>query len=349
MTHRLTNVHIHTFNRQHVPRGFVPLGLGRALEVPGLRGAAAAVLTRVGTREFRGLAARYRDFLRIAHSESQEDIFRIVESRYPRDARFVVLPMDLAYMGRGRPRADLDAQHDELRRLAAEHPGRVLPFVAVDPRRPQLLEMLRRRIEDDGFRGLKVYPNLGYAPDDPVLRPVFAYAADRNLPVMAHCSRGGVRFKNASDAQVAAWGAPDAWLPVLREFPTLRVCLAHFGGAEEWDRYFGNGWTRDDGPDTQSWLARILDLLRGEFAGKNLWTDISYTIFHFEHYAPALKVFLSDPRVAERVLFGSDFYMAQREDFEERLLSMRLRAELGEELFWRIAEENPERWLGERD
>ena len=39
---------------------------------------------------------------------------------------------------------------------------------------------------------------------------------------------------------------------------------------------------------------------------------------------------------------------SKREDFEERLLSMRLRATLGEELFWRIAEENPERWLGER-
>lgn len=349
MAHRLTNVHIHTFSRQHVPRGFVPLGLGRVLELPGLRGAAAAVLTRVGTREFRNLASRYRDFLRIALEERQASIFRIVEARYPRDARFVVLPMDMAYMGRGKPREDLDAQHDELRRLAASHPGRILPFVAVDPRRPQLLEMVRRRVEDDGFRGLKLYPNLGYSPDDAALRPVFAYAAERGLPVMAHCSRGGVRLKNASDAQVAAWGAPDAWIPVLRAFPTLRVCLAHFGGAEEWDRYFGNGWRREDGPEAQSWLARILDLLRGEFAGKNLWTDISYTIFHFEHYAPALKVFLTDPQVAARVLFGSDFYMAQQEDFEERLLSMRLRAELGESLFWQIAEENPERWLGERE
>jgi len=348
VSHRLTNVHIHTFTRRHVPRGFVPLGLGRLLELPGLRGAAAAVLTRVGTREFRELAKRYRDFLRIAMEERQDAIFRIVESRYPRDARFVVLPMDLRHMGRGAPPEDLDAQHDELRALAATFPGRVLPFVAVDPRRPDLLAMVRRRVEDDGFRGLKLYPNLGYAPSDPALQPIFAYAAERRLPVMAHCSRGGVRFKNASDAQVAAWGAPEAWLPVLRAHPTLQVCLAHFGGHEEWDRYFGNGWRRDDATQEHSWLARILDLLRGEFAGKNLWTDISYTIFHFEHYAPALKVFLTDPLVASRTLFGSDFYMAQQEDFEERLLSMRLRATLGEALFWQVAEENPERWLGER-
>ena len=66
MAHRLTNVHIHTFSRRHVPKGFVPLGLGHLLELPGVRGAAGAVLTRVGTREFRELAARYRDFLRIA-------------------------------------------------------------------------------------------------------------------------------------------------------------------------------------------------------------------------------------------------------------------------------------------
>lgn len=348
MAHRLTNVHIHTFSRRHVPKGFVPLGMGRLLEIPGLRQTAGALLTRVGTREFRSLATRYRDFLRVAMEQEQETIFRIVESRYPRDSRFVVLPMDLAFMGRGTPPVDIDAQHDELHELATAFPGRVLPFIAVDPRRPNIFEHVRLRVEHQGFRGIKLYPNLGYSPSDPVLQPILAYAAERSLPVMAHCSPGGVRAKNASDAQVAEWGSPDAWVPVLREYPALRVCLAHFGGGEEWERYFGNGWQRDDAAQTHSWLSRILDLLRGEFAGKNLYTDVSYTIFHFEHYAPALKVFLTDPLIAQRVLFGSDFYMSQQEDFEERLLSMRLRALLGEDLFWQVAESNPERWLGER-
>ncbi len=346
--HRLTNVHIHTFSTRHVPKGFVPLGLGTLLRVPGLRTIAGGVLTRVGTAEFKELAKRYRDFLRIAMLEQQRPIFDIVESRYPRDARFVVLPMDMAFMGRGALERSLDLQHAELATLAREYPGRVLPFVAVDPRREGLLAMVRERVEQDGFRGLKVYPNLGFAPSDERLRPVWEYAAARGIPVMAHCSPGGIRMKNANEAQVATWGSPDSWVPVLRAHPTLRVCLAHFGGASEWERFFGDGWRRDDVPQRQSWLTRILDLLRGEFAGKNLWTDVSYTIFHFEKFAPALKVFLTDPAVSSRVLFGSDFYMAQQEDFEERLLSMQLRALLGEEMFWRIAEENPERWLGER-
>ena len=60
---------------------------------------------------------------------------------------------------------------------------------------------------------------------------------------------------------------------------------------------------------------------------------------------PLLKVLLTDSAVADRVLFGSDFYMMETRKFEEKELSIRLRAALGETLFWKIANENPKRYL----
>ncbi len=77
----------------------------------------------------------------------------------------------------------------------------------------------------------------------------------------------------------------------------------------------------------------------------NLYTDISYTIFYFQEFVPALKVFLTDPVVRTRVLFGSDYYMADIEQDNERILSINLRAALGEECFWQIANANPKRYL----
>lgn len=80
----------------------------------------------------------------------------------------------------------------------------------------------------------------------------------------------------------------------------------------------------------------------------NLWTDISYTLFHFDDFAPFLKVFLEDETLASRVLFGSDFYMTRQEALSERAVCFRLRVALGEAMFARIAQENPARWLGEK-
>jgi len=136
-------------------------------------------------------------------------------------------------------------------------------------------------------------------------------------------------------------------VPVLTQFPGLRVCLAHFGGDADWRRYIDEGIDpRDPEARRRNWLAAILDMLRsGAYPG--LWTDISYTIFNFEDNLPFLRVFLTDERIAARVLFGSDYYMTRQERLSERAISFRLRDALGETLFRRIAETNPAIWLGE--
>lgn len=56
-------------------------------------------------------------------------------------------------------------------------------------------------------------------------------------------------------------------------------------------------------------------------------------------------VFLTYPALRNRILFGSDYYMTKNERFEERLLSMNLRALLGEDVFWQIADINPRHYL----
>lgn len=342
---RMTNCHIHTFTLQHVPHRFLPAPMAFLLRGP-LWKPLRWMMTYLNPFDDRDKYQRYVNFVRAASRSSQEEVFERVRTRYPSDTRFVVLPMDLSRMGAGTPPVSVEAQHEELARLRDAVGEAVIPFVHVDPRRDDALPLIRRFVEQHGFRGIKVYPSLGYAPDDDALTPLWEYAAARHLPVMTHCSRGGVRQRGLSREDLDRYTSPDRWLPVLDRHPSLRVCLAHFGGAEEWERYFRDGWQPGAPTRTHSWLARILDLIRrGSHPG--LYTDISYTVFRFERYAPALKVFLTDPKIAARVLFGSDYYMTEQERFDERLLSMQLRAMLGEELFWQIAEANPTQFLGD--
>ena len=97
-------------------------------------------------------------------------------------------------------------QEEELLKLAESHPGRVLPFFVVDPRRPghvvktpdgkmdisPLTDRLVPRLGGKGgFSGFKLYCPNGYSPTDPVLMALYGYCEQHGVPVTAHCSGGG--------------------------------------------------------------------------------------------------------------------------------------------------------------
>jgi uncharacterized protein len=239
----------------------------------------------------------------------------------------------------------------------------VIPFAAVDPRHPQIVETTIKLLEQDGFGGIKLYPPIGSHPNDPRLWSLYEYAEAQGVPVMTHCSRpASVQFRGRPTAEMerdpvsgqplnlgreellTLFTDPDSYKPLLTAHPRLRVCLAHFGGAGDWSNYLDHPWSGNRA--TESWLAKILDMIRsGDYP--NLWTDISYTVFADDEYVYLLKALLSDPRVSARVLFGSDFYVVENAKLEERRRSVRIRAVLGEELFDTIARDNPKAYLSE--
>ncbi len=363
MSRRITNCHIHLFTLEHTPDRYPVSWLPKSVRNWLARSGTGRRLTRRLLRwaarvSGNGSLVRLSRFISTGGLESQKEMLRHVRRYYPAGTRFVVLPMDMSRMGAGDVCKDLREQHDELAALARDEKlGRsVVPFVAVDPRNPEHFDELRRRVdlEDHPFRGVKLYPPLGFDPaDDALMKKVYPYCIEHDLPVLSHCSRGGVRRTGLSKRAANAFAHPEAFKPVLSEFPKLRVCLAHFGGGEAWEQYVKVGLPPDDEQARkENFLAMILDMLEAQNANggrryPGLYTDISYTSFNYEDYIPVLSVFLQDPRIRDRVLFGSDFYMTEQEELPERSLSMRLRYALGEDAFWQIAHENPKRWLGE--
>jgi uncharacterized protein len=361
---QLTNCHIHTFTVDHVPDRYAGL-VGQLLRIRRLRLAVLAAMRAIG-RAPRSRLARYAQILEVSHNRSQEEVFKIARGFYPQGTRFVVLPMDMAFMNAGDVKKTIEEQHDELRELRDAYPDLVIPFAAVDPRRPGIVQTTIALIEKQGFCGIKLYPPLGYHPNDPALRDLYVYAAERDIPVLAHCTRRGVHYRGKplasmlsdpetgeplpaveGDEPIVRLADPDNYLPILRRHPKLKLCLAHFGGDEEWEKYLNDPWLSGTTTAHTSWLAKIAEMIKSE-AFENLYTDISYTVFADEEYVHLLKVLLSDKRLRRRVLFGSDFYVVEDAKLEERRIAVRLRSVLGEELFRAIAVENPRTFLSRK-
>ncbi|MBN1296659.1 amidohydrolase [bacterium] len=340
---QIYNCHTHIFTHRHVPNRYLSLmgmPLIPVLRHRFLRRRLPRYLQMVIFWSRSDFLNRVAAFYHAAMFDRQEDCYCELASFYPPKTRFVVLPMDLAYMGAGTPLVNIDRQHEELAALAKVFPE-IIPFAHIDPRRPDALRRLRTLVEEHGFKGVKIYPPLGYDPNDRVLMTeIYPYMVRNGLPLMSHCSQGGVATKDEAAESARLRTHPDRYRHVMDRFPLLRVCLGHFGGIRQWTLYFDDPTKRE-----LTWQARIRSLIKEE-GYTNLYTDISYTVFHFQDNVPLLKIFLEDPDLAPRILFGSDYYMAYNERFSEKRLSIDLRAALGERLFWKIANDNPRRYLG---
>jgi predicted TIM-barrel fold metal-dependent hydrolase len=165
------------------------------------------------------------------------------------------------------------------------------------------------------FRGVKLYPPLGYLPTHPALVPLFDYCERYDVPIIVHTSPGGIqnfrKHNHVASTESSASGLedfaatngnksryyanPSNWLPVLRTHPRLRLDFAHFGGGEQ----LQNG-------DTE-WSDTILGLL-ADPQYPNLYADISY-------FAAAglpdtvARVLRQHPHAADRMMFGTDYIM----------------------------------------
>ncbi|SEA21609.1 Amidohydrolase [Thiothrix caldifontis] len=339
------NCHTHIFTHKHIPDGYFPLFIVKLARNKVIRGVLNTVMQKIVPWTSNDRFQRCANFVSFAYKKGQEDNLKVLMNYYPKGTRFVVLPMDMAYMAAGKVMEDIDKQHQELVCLAnrEEYKNIIIPFAHIDPRRPAALERLAVLVEEQQFRGVKIYPPLGYYPCDPVLmHDIYPYMVKHKLPLIAHCSPGSVNTKHLPFEEAQGLADPKHYAAVMKKFPDLKICLSHFGGISEWQRYL----TRDRSIDNPTWLEKILDMMRsGNYP--NLYADVSYTVFNFQENITLLKVLLEDERVRTQVLFGSDFYMTSNERYPERRLSIDLRAALGETLFWQIANQNPKKFLAE--
>jgi predicted TIM-barrel fold metal-dependent hydrolase len=301
------------------------------------------------------LLDRYARFVSIGVKSSQAEIFAGCAQFYPKDTMFAVLAMDLAYMKAGKVKRTYKEQLEELANLS-KTTGCISPFFHADPRRENCFELFKYAIEELGFKGLKIYPNIGYLPFDERLNSIYAYCQSNGIPVIVHGSpRNSVYFrgsnkeilqllegsvvpietKGKSNKELCSYFShPLNYEQVIKSFPQLKYCIAHFGSEHYWREFIQNPCSPDN------WLIHVQRLI-SEY--NNVYTDVSFTMNNRDLF-PLLKILMNDPLIRQKVLFGSDYYMVET-IANERVFGLDLRAFLGEEMFRDIAEVNPQRFL----
>ncbi|MRR17070.1 MAG: hypothetical protein EG826_11500 [Deltaproteobacteria bacterium] len=202
----------------------------------------------------------------------------------------------------------------ELEALAGKYPRQVQPFLAVDPRRIGIMKLVEMKINKGKgvFKGVKIYPPLGYLPTHPNLEAVFEYCERYDVPVTAHCSPGGMQnfrgknyvvsgtgdnhwedFQTVGGSKSRFYTAPEKWLPVLAKFPNLRINFAHLGGGDQ----LAAGET--------AWMKDIITMIRNHAL---VYTDVSY---HTQKELPGkiLKIVRQNECLANKLMFGTDYIM----------------------------------------
>lgn len=197
--------------------------------------------------------------------------------------------------------------HD-LEELSRKYPDKVFPFLAVDPRKIGVMKLIEKKINRGNgvFKGLKIYPPLGYLPTHPNLIPIFEYCSENDIPITVHCGFGGFpnlrkenfvtswdtephieNFKSVDGNKSRYYANPENWIPVLKRWPELRINFGHFGGGDI------------------TWMNTIIKLMENH---PNIYADTSY----FTKKGIALEIndlIKRNEILKKRLMFGTDYVM----------------------------------------
>lgn len=147
----------------------------------------------------------------------------------------------------------------------------------------------------DGVSGVKHYPSLQGGQ----WRQCADTACALDLPVVSHCSPGGVRASGASKSKAKNLNLPCHWLEILRDRP-IRLCLAHGGGTGA----FRQAVTGSEAQSVKTMQYMALNACPPtEWAGR-LRID---TAFHDGQGTDAYKRAVMRASAPWRVLWGSDW------------------------------------------
>jgi len=157
--------------------------------------------------------------------------------------------------------------HEKVNLLTQKHPQ---TFFGIAAHNPLLIgddypAETRKCIESFGFKGIKFHPLLfTLSPMMPKAQVVFRTAVELNVPVIVHTGTG------------VPWTLPSLCIPISRQYPDLKIVLAHSGMTVFADEAY---------------------IAASECA--NIYLEVSWTAgFQIKHFVSSLG--------PERIMFGSD-------------------------------------------
>ena len=131
---------------------------------------------------------------------------------------------------------------------AKRHEGRLIPFMAIDPRRKGAVKHCEQAFYEWGMKGFKLHAGVGYMPDDPVCYWVYEKAAEWKIPIMVHTGGApsvGLRWENSRPAYFASAAA---------RYPEVNFIFAHCGDVGWWHEAIqAANWLKNVHVDLSLW------------------------------------------------------------------------------------------------
>jgi len=232
---------------------------------------------------------------------------------------------------------------EKIAQACASYPFRFFPFFGFDPRRPNVLNMLKMNFVERCYVGIKLYPALGFDPrpdktsyryedgdyfthkykeggmieGDEILdnlKKMYEFAKERKIPLMTHCGPGGsyrvTVDKKAKYKDIWRYTDPSNFREIAKTYG-LRICFGHMGGKLD---------DKENRLKAYEWNGTICNLIREANDWSNegrLFADQSYDIINpinnkiqkdqLEVNIQLTKNYLNDNVLSQYVLFGSDW------------------------------------------
>ena len=179
--------------------------------------------------------------------------------------------------------------NDQTAEIVRAYPPKLIGFLSVHPRDPEMLDEMDRAVNGLGLRGIKLGPN--YQNFDPVGDDAFrlyARAQELRLPILFHQGTSPVRFADLDYAH------PRHIDRIATRFPELRIVIAHMA---------------------HPWQTDCIAVIRKH---PNVWSDVSALHYREWSYYNCLRL-ATEWKVLHKLLFGSDFPVATPQETAEAL------------------------------
>lgn len=204
------------------------------------------------------------------------------------------------------------------------------------------------------FCGIKIYPSTGFYGFDRRLMDTLKWAEANSVPVLSHCNYLGGIFNNNKSyleanlsttdpytnmaykgeyirekkplrfilgtqestnnrSSCSYFMEPMSFKSILQQLPSLKLCLAHYGGDNQIKDSLSSKVPH--GTAKKNWHLQIKEMMADH---PGLYTDISYAVhkkglfeLFFEH--------LNTPDIGNRIMFGTDYFLTEREKSEKNI------------------------------
>lgn len=184
-------------------------------------------------------------------------------------------------------------KNEDILDAVKRYPDRIIGNMYIDPRKPDAVDTFERYIEA-GFKCVKMFPPIGFYPDDESFYPLYEKIEQYETPILFHTGQTNTKYQKSEGRKATSskYANPMFIDGISRLFPGIPFVMAHMGYpwlSEAWSVAHAN---------TNVYL---------DIAGSGPWTEsvpVAYNALGGQSYIPI---------DFKRVIWGSDNCLPQAE------------------------------------